>query len=714
MERATPPATFAHLLRRHRQAAGLTQEELAERARLSFRAVSDLERGARLAPRKDTVALLAEALALSPPDRAAFEAAVRRVVPLGEVEAPASGSKPVDAPGPDIAPIAAALPSGVLTFLIADVRGYTAFTHQHGDAAGARLATHFATLAGEAMAVYGGQVVEVRGDEVLAVFTSARNALRAAVDLLARCTATTTADLPMHVGVGLDVGEPIPVPGGYRGEVINVAARLCARAGPGEVLASDAVVSLARRVEGLAYEEHGPLELKGLLRPVRAWLVRAEESTTAEAPDESGAANPGTSDGGLPSAAPRPVGWYLGAVPDTVLVDREPERGRLLAVLDAVARGHGRLLLLAGEPGVGKTRLAQEVMLQAAGRGFHVLVGRCYEQYASQPFFPFVEALTTALSLATPVLRQEIPRRFSYLGRLLPDLLASLPQADGQDARLRVLWAVGGFLAALAAEAPLALLLDDLHWADSASLELLLYLARQAPATTCWCLARTAMWRSTASILWRPPSVTCYARMVEEVTLRGLPLDDTAALIGAHFGLQRSRGTARLVRAHRRQPILHRGSAQGPGGARALSPSGQRGWDHEEGAEMDVPRSIRSVVGRGWDGCRRRRPGGAAGCPACWGWSGTWMSCGGSRSGRGSAAGTWMHPGATLLEERPAGRRERYAFAHALVGQALYEEIPRHRLRKLHLRAGEALERQSGSPPGCGRTGAALPGSRRR
>jgi transcriptional regulator with XRE-family HTH domain len=68
---AQETSAFGALLRRHRQAAGLTQEELAERARLSARAVIDLERGARLTPRRETVALLAEALGLPPTERGA-------------------------------------------------------------------------------------------------------------------------------------------------------------------------------------------------------------------------------------------------------------------------------------------------------------------------------------------------------------------------------------------------------------------------------------------------------------------------------------------------------------------------------------------------------------------------------------------------------------------------------------------------------------------
>lgn len=112
-----------------------------------------------------------------------------------------------------------ALPTGMLAVLVTDVRGYTAYTHAQGDEAGARLAARFAELAEEAVTAEGGQVVEVRGDEVLAIFTSARSALRAATGLLARCAEAASETLPLRAGIGLDVGEPVAVPGGYRGEL---------------------------------------------------------------------------------------------------------------------------------------------------------------------------------------------------------------------------------------------------------------------------------------------------------------------------------------------------------------------------------------------------------------------------------------------------------------------------------------------------------------
>src|SRR5947207_10547542 len=166
----------------------------------------------------------------------------------------------------------AAVETGIKTFLIADVRGYTRFTQERGDEAAARLATRFADLAREAIKAAGGTLVELRGDEALAVFDSARQALRAASDLQERFVTETVADpsLPLAVGIGLDAGEAVPVDGGYRGGALNLAARLCSLAGPGEVLATETVLQVARAVPEVTYGERRSERVKGISKPVTA------------------------------------------------------------------------------------------------------------------------------------------------------------------------------------------------------------------------------------------------------------------------------------------------------------------------------------------------------------------------------------------------------------------------------------------------------------
>ncbi|HEU5224754.1 MAG TPA: adenylate/guanylate cyclase domain-containing protein, partial [Actinomycetota bacterium] len=171
----------------------------------------------------------------------------------------------------------------VHAFLIADVRGYTAFTQERGDEDAARLAGRFAQVTRSVVEDHRGHVLELRGDEALVVFGSPRSAIRGAVALQQRFVEETIADpsLPLTVGIGLDAGEAVPVEGGYRGGALNVAARLCSLARAGEVLASREIVHLALRVDGVRFAERGQAELKGLDKPVHVVVVRSEERDDA-------------------------------------------------------------------------------------------------------------------------------------------------------------------------------------------------------------------------------------------------------------------------------------------------------------------------------------------------------------------------------------------------------------------------------------------------
>jgi len=105
--------------------------------------------------------------------------------------------------------------AGVRTFLIADVRGYTRYSDEHGDEAASALARRFAAIASDAVAARGGEVIELRGDEALCVFASARSAVRGAVELQRRMRERVEGEpaLPLAVGVGLDAGEAVPTAG---------------------------------------------------------------------------------------------------------------------------------------------------------------------------------------------------------------------------------------------------------------------------------------------------------------------------------------------------------------------------------------------------------------------------------------------------------------------------------------------------------------------
>ncbi len=315
----------------------------------------------------------------------------------------------------------------VRTFLIADVRGYTRFTAERGDEAAAALATRFAAITGEAVSARGGEVIELRGDEALAVFASTRQALWAASELQGLLAAAMAENPSLHlrVGIGLDAGEAVPVAGGFRGAALNRAARLCSLAGPGEVLASDGVLHLAGKIEGLSYSERGSAQLKGFAEPVRVYRVLPE---TAETAKEVATEQPlAETEAGIPEQV-LPIGGFLGSLPAGVLIARDKECAAAISQIEQTERGEGRLLLLAGEPGVGKTRLAQEITLQLRNRGFVIAAGSCYEARETSAYFPFLEAFATLYALSPPALRAQIPQRWPYLSAVL--LSENLPPAS--------------------------------------------------------------------------------------------------------------------------------------------------------------------------------------------------------------------------------------------------------------------------------------------
>ncbi|HEX2090500.1 MAG TPA: AAA family ATPase, partial [Actinomycetota bacterium] len=247
----------------------------------------------------------------------------------------------------------------VRTFLIADVRGYTAFTREHGDAEAARLAKKFADLARDAVEARRGRVIELRGDEALAVFESTAQAVRAALEFQATCVEETAEDpsLPLTVGIGIDVGEAIPVEDGFRGVALNTAARLCSQAVAGQVLVTRAVADLAGEVEDVRFDERGAAELKGfdtpvdLLQPVplgrpAGQLAATRAEISPQLPPE------------LDSFTP--------------LVDREREMHWLRGTWRQAKRGRGRVIFVSGPSQMGKTRLAAELAAEVAQKGGRV------------------------------------------------------------------------------------------------------------------------------------------------------------------------------------------------------------------------------------------------------------------------------------------------------------------------------------------------------
>ena len=174
-------------------------------------------------------------------------------------------------------------------------------------------------------------------------------------------------------------------------------------------------------------------------------------------------------------------------LPPPPLVGRNDELSLLSAALDRARSGHGRTVFVVGEGGVGKTRLVTTIAEHAATSGFTVAFGRGYPVETGVPYALFADALVPALRTLDPQALAAATRGIhAELGRLFPALAPESPGARGDavrgdpaDAKARLFWSFSQLLTRLATRIPLLLVLENLQWADEASLELLHFVARQ-------------------------------------------------------------------------------------------------------------------------------------------------------------------------------------------------------------------------------------------
>jgi predicted ATPase/class 3 adenylate cyclase/DNA-binding XRE family transcriptional regulator len=335
--RSTP---FGERLRRARQAAGLTQAELAERAGLSVRGINDLERGVRQTPRKDTVALLAQALRLSDEEYAAFSVAARRGIDQAAPTA-SSSSLPSTIPGEPVPP-ALTLPTGTVTFLFTDIEGSTRLVQQLGATRYAPLRTGHERLLRAAAAAHGGREVDSQGDAFFITFLTAQDAVAAALDAQQALAAYPWPEgATVRVRMGLHTGAPTLVGDRYIGLDVHRAARIAAAGHGGQVLVSQTTRDLALDLlpEGNQLRDIGTHRLKDLQRREHLYQLVAPGL-----PDDF---PPLRSLDAFPHNLPTQLSSFIG---------REPELAEVAQLLSTT-----RLVTLTGSGGCGKTRLALQV-----------------------------------------------------------------------------------------------------------------------------------------------------------------------------------------------------------------------------------------------------------------------------------------------------------------------------------------------------------------
>jgi DNA-binding SARP family transcriptional activator len=360
------------------------------------------------------------------------------------------------------------------------------------------------------------------------------------------------------------------------------------------------------------------------------------------------------------------------------LVGREVELSRLSQAIEAGIAGRGAIVLIGGEPGIGKSRMAEALARYAAAVGARVAVGRSWEAGGAPAFWPWVQALRTLLR------EDKIEQISDLVGPALDD-------QETEGTRFRMFQSIAGLLRLVAGEAPTAVFLDDLHAADAPSLLLLRFLAGELADTriaVVGCYRDTEVGPSLAETLaelGREP-------IVERVSLKGLGAQATSRLLAAAMGGPPPAELASRVQAETRGNPLFVGEL-----GRLFATEGAP----EDAAEkLPVPEGVREAI-------RRRVERQSDRCRAALGLA--------SVLGRELELVTLARVSdlsdedmAAAIEEATAGRLveaipgtdERLRFSHILVRDVLYEDIPAPVRPRLHRAVGEALEVVHGENPG--------------
>jgi class 3 adenylate cyclase/tetratricopeptide (TPR) repeat protein len=415
--------------------------------------------------------------------------------------------------------------STAVTVLFTDLVGSTEMsTHLEPADADEVRRIHFGLLRG-AIAVAGGTEVKALGDGLMATFASVRGGLRAAVGIqqaIERHNRRTA--FPLAVRIGLAHGEATVDEGDYYGDHVVVAARLCAMAQGGQILTTELVRAVAGRLAGQPFMSLGSFELKGIPEPIPVSEVRWHPT-----PDEE-ARYP------LPLrlASDRRQYEFVGRAAERAILSSTFEEG--------AAEIHTKLVMVSGEPGIGKTRLVTEFARERHDNGAIVLYGHCDEDVGTA-YQPWAEALAHLVEHASAEFVSGLAGRVPDLGRLGAPIARQLGglwhggSTDLEAARYELFEAVATALRAASELAPVVLLLDDLQWADLPSLQLLRHTVSSIRLSPMTIVGTFRDSRAQAAHPIHDLFATLHREtVVDRITLDGLTDDECLALMESMAG----------------------------------------------------------------------------------------------------------------------------------------------------------------------------------
>jgi class 3 adenylate cyclase/tetratricopeptide (TPR) repeat protein/KaiC/GvpD/RAD55 family RecA-like ATPase len=572
--------------------------------------------------------------------------------------------------------------------LFTDMVGSTALASSlTADGADQLRRAHFSMLR-QAVAETGGTEVKNLGDGLMVVFGSASAALSCAVAMQQRVERhNRDSELSVGLRVGLSIGEVSREDHDYFGDAVVEAARLCAACGSGQVLAAEMVRGMAGRRSRHQCRSVGELALKGLSDPVSTVEVVWDPIV-------------GTDSGTVISLPAR-----LGVRPAVGVVGRGAETSSMVDAFKRVAAGQGReALLVSGEAGLGKTTLVAQAARTLFDAGACVLFGHCEEDLAS-PYQLFSEALGHYVNHAPDEeLVAHVAAYGSELARLVPALATRVPElptsraTDTDTERFLLFAAVVGLLAEISRRQPVVLVLDDLQWADKASMLLFRHLIASELTMRVLVLgtyrdtelSRSHPFLDTLAALRRQPGVS-------RIELAGLDDVGVIALMEAMAGHRLDDTAVGLAQALYREtdgnPFFVSEVLRHLAETGAISQDATGRWTADDSLERNaLPDSVREVIGArvgrlGSDAERVLSIAAVIGRDFDLD-----LLAAATTSTEGALLDVLDAAAAAALVRELAEISGRYCFAHALIQHTLYEDLGPTRRARAHRQVAEALE----------------------
>lgn len=577
------------------------------------------------------------------------------------------------------------MPAGtlLLTVMFTDMVKSTERSTALGETRGGPVRRNMFELLRAAISATGGTEVKNTGDGLMVTFPTVGAGLACATRIQRQAARQNRrTDDRIQVRIGLSVGDVIPEDGDWHGIAVTEAARLCAEAASDQVLVAQKVELLAEP-GGPALLPVGEMGLKGLTGPALVYEVDWKSLS--------------------PNERLRTLPRRLEIARSAAFVARAHELQCLLEALARADAGERQFMLVSGEPGIGKTTLAAEAAAAAVASGATVLYGHNEEDIGT-PYQPFVEALGDLVSEASSsILERHVAEHGGALKRLLPALgdrvpeVPEVPISDPERERYQLYAAVVDIVERAAADEPLMLIVDDLHWADRLTIQLLRHLLEQLHRTA---FVIVATYRDTELGDEHPIRglLADLPRGAEEVKLAGLDDGDVIAMIERVTGRGLDDAGKAVARTLRHETggnpffigeVLH--SLDESGSPLAGGDGWTTGTSLPRVREVILRRvkrlgerqlevlSTASVIGREFDLELLRRA----------------LSADEDEIETGLDAAVT----ASLLDDVP-DTPGRFSFTHALVEHSLYENLGPARRRRAHARVAAALEELCGDHPG--------------